>query len=144
MTNILSGILMLIFMFLSGLHFYWGFGGRWGSSAVIPTRDDETKALMPGPLATFTVALGLLALAALVFLASIALDFQHPRWLQILHDYGLWVIAGLFGLRAVGDFNYVGFFKKIKHTPFGRNDTRYYSPLCLAVAAMALLLQVLK
>ncbi|WP_222439555.1 DUF3995 domain-containing protein [Spirosoma utsteinense] len=33
---------------------------------------------------------------------------------------------------------YVGFFKKIKHTPFGKNDTRYYSPLCLLIGVLTL------
>jgi hypothetical protein len=36
--------------------------------------------------------------------------------------------------RAMGDFNYVGFFKRVRGTRFARMDTLLYSPLCLALA----------
>jgi hypothetical protein len=45
------------------------------------------------------------------------------RWLAI-------AMAGAFGLRAVGEFRLVGFFKRVKGTRFARMDTLVYSPLC--------------
>ena len=38
-------------------------------------------------------------------------------------------------VRAIGDFGYVGFFKRKGGNPFARLDTRVYSPLCLLLAA---------
>lgn len=54
-----------------------------------------------------------------------------PAFLQ---RWGVWAVAGLFALRALGDFRYVGFFKKINHTHFAHMDSRYYSPLCVWLA----------
>ena len=34
---------------------------------------------------------------------------------------------------AVGDFTYVGWFKRVRHTSFGKMDTRLYTPLCTAL-----------
>ena len=142
MTTIIAIVLITIFLFLSGLHIYWGFGGKWGNGAVIPTKDDNTKVMMPGAFATFIVALGLFGFAVLVFLCSVDLDFTTPKWLDIVHKYGLWVIAGIFIVRAIGDFNYVGFFKKYKTTKFGLNDTKYYSPLCLTIGILTIILEI--
>jgi hypothetical protein len=48
MTTIIAIILFLIFLFISSIHFYWAFGGNWGSDAVLPTKDDNnTKVLNP-------------------------------------------------------------------------------------------------
>jgi hypothetical protein len=57
--------------------------------------------------------------------------------------YGSWFIPVVFLLRAVGEFRYVGFFKKIKNTSFAKMDSQYYSPLCLAVGVLALIIKYL-
>jgi hypothetical protein len=36
--------------------------------------------------------------------------------------------------RAVGEFKYVGFFKRVRGSKFARLDTLVYSPLCLLLA----------
>ena len=36
--------------------------------------------------------------------------------------------------RAIGDFKYVGFFKRVRGSKFARMDTLVYSPLCLLLA----------
>jgi hypothetical protein len=41
---------------------------------------------------------------------------------------------GLFA-RAIGEFKYVGFFKRVRGSRFARRDTLLYSPLCLWLAA---------
>lgn len=38
-----------------------------------------------------------------------------------------------FIVRAIGDFKYVGFFKKIYNSSFASLDTRYFSPLILVL-----------
>ncbi|KRE83053.1 hypothetical protein ASG89_13045 [Paenibacillus sp. Soil766] len=51
----------------------------------------------------------------------------------------VYVSATFLVLRAIGDFKYLGFFKKVKHTSFSYYDTRFYSPLCLFLAISFLL-----
>ena len=63
-----------------------------------------------------------------------------PAWLS---RYGLWLLAGVFLLRAIGDFRYVGFTKKVRATRFAQLDTRFYSPLCLLMSTNTLLVILL-
>ncbi len=140
MTTLLALILFLIFILIALIHFYWGFGGQLGSESVFPTKDETTKAEMPGPIPTFIVALGLATIAIFILIKSHIIHFPIPSWLA---TYGLWILAGIFIIRAVGDFNYIGFFKKIKNTKFGRNDTTYYSPLCLLIGTLLITLEII-
>lgn len=142
MTTVIAIILFLIFLFISSIHFYWAFGGKWGSDAVLPTKDDNnTKVLNPTILPTLIVAFGLLGFVLFILVMSGLITFNTPQWLS---KYGLWIIASIFTLRAIGDFNYVGFFKKIKHTKFGKNDTNYFSPLCLTIGILTIILELTK
>jgi len=141
MATIIGILLFLVFLFLSVIHFYWGLGGRWASEAVFPTKDEGIKPQKPGIIPTFIVAFGLLAIGIFILIQSEFFYFSIPTWLD---NYGLWIIAGIFVLRAIGDFNYVGFFKKIKHTKFGQKDTKYYSPLCLAIGILMIILELNK
>jgi hypothetical protein len=49
---------------------------------------------------------------------------------------GLWLVAGTFLLRAIGDFHYVGFFKRQRESRFAKLDTLVYSPICLLLACL--------
>ncbi|MGH0682254.1 DUF3995 domain-containing protein [Bacillus mycoides] len=115
--------------FISFLHIYWAFGGRWGSAAVIPVKEGEHKP-------AFTPRIwGTLFVAILILLASVIIVVQ-VGYLQgfeanSLSKIGSIVCALVFIVRAIGDFKFVGFFKKIKHSRFARYDTWFYSPLCL-------------
>lgn len=107
----------VIFSFLSAVHIYWALGGTWGVVGVLPTKDGERK-LNPSPVGTLVVASGL------VVFAEISLgDVLAYKW-------GYLVIGILFGLRAIGDFNYVGVFKKVKNSVFAKKDTTIFIPLC--------------
>jgi hypothetical protein len=142
MTTVIAIILFLIFLFISSIHFYWAFGGKWGSDAVLPTKDDSnTKILNPAILPSLIVAVGLLSFGLFILVMSGLISIDIPQW---LFKYGLWIIASIFILRAIGDFNYVGFFKKIKHTKFGKSDTKYYSPLCLTIGIFTIILELTK
>lgn len=139
MNVLISIVLCLVFTFLSTLHFYWAFGGHWGSAAVYPTKDDDAEQTMPGVMPTSIVAIGLAAIGIFILNQSELLTFSIPIR---LNKFGLWIIAGIFIFRAVGEFNYLGFFKKVKHTKLGINDTRYYSPLCLTIGILTLILKL--
>jgi hypothetical protein len=138
MKNLIGFILFIVFLFLSGIHIYWGLGGKWGIDAAIPTKRDNEKLMKPGLFECFAVALGLLGFGIFSLIKARVILFRLPAWLL---NYGLWLIAALFLIRAIGEFKYVGFFKKVNTTKFGKMDTKYYSPLCLSIALSAIILE---
>ncbi|MGE7915762.1 DUF3995 domain-containing protein [Lysinibacillus xylanilyticus] len=128
------GLLWLI----SFLHIYWAFGGRWGSAVAIPVKEGEQKpAFTPRKWGTLMVAiLILLASVVIVVQAGYSQGFQANN----LSKIGSIVCAFVFIIRAIGDFKYVGFFKNIKHSQFARYDTWLYSPLCLFLGFVYIIL----
>jgi len=129
------GLVATVLIFAAAvLHIYWAFGGRRGFYAAIPT-DEGEFVFRPEPLGLFGVGLGL-ALAGLVLLVRIGiLGSTEPR---LLFEWAIWLIAAVFLLRALGDFRYIGFTKKVWETRFARLDTYLYSPLCLFVSFASL------
>jgi flagellar biosynthesis protein FliQ len=129
-----------IFIFLAALHFYWGLGGKWGGDGAIPSGAHGEKLFAPGIFACFVVGFILLSIAIFIAYKGQILTFSLPI---LLADYGLWVLAGAFMLRAIGEFRYVGFFKRVKNTKFARLDSLYYSPLCVLLALLMGALQLI-
>ena len=138
--NLLYFLLFVIFIGISSIHFYWVFGGKWGLSAVLPTKDAESEPTNPGVILTLIVALGLLMFG--LFVGAFGGFFS--RLLEVLPvfftKYGMWIISTIFFVRAIGEFHYVGFFKKIKHTNFAKWDTKLFSPLCLLISILGVLI----
>ena len=137
----LSLLLFTIFAILGGFHFYWLFGGTYGLKHVIPTKGPTTmnEQAIP-PFATLIVALGLIFCGIVYLLKTELLILPIANWIV---EYALWFVPSIFLLRAIGEFNYVGFFKKIKDTEFAKADSKLFSPLCLGIGATGFLVQVL-
>jgi hypothetical protein len=142
MTTIIAITLISIFFFLSGLHIYWACGGRWASEGVFPTFENQSNIVVPGMIPTLIVAAGLLFFGYIVLINGY--DLASPFGHDIISKYGLKVIAGMFIIRAIGEFRYVGLFKKVTHTKFGLKDTKIYTPLCLTISILALILELYK
>ena len=141
MILILSSVLLvLIFTSISLLHFYWALSGRWSIDRVVPTNAEGKPMLQTGVVASLVVGFGLLAFAMYYVLSGI-IDFMLPGFISTATG---WIIPLIFFLRAIGDFKYAGFFKKVKGTTFARVDTRYFTPLCLLIAFLGLLAQLFK
>ncbi len=133
MMTIITLLLGLTFLFLSGIHLYWLSGGTWGIDRVIPTKTQVNKpSSYPPPFATLIVAIGLASFGLAYLLKLPFLDWSLPTSLQFVY----WFIPTIFLIRAIGEFNYVGFFKRIKDTAFAKADTRVFSPLCLGIAIL--------
>jgi Protein of unknown function (DUF3995) len=115
---------------LAVIHVYWAIGGRLGAGAAVPETAGR-PAFTPSPNATLSVALGL-TVAALVVLGRVQV-WRSSLIPPAAFSAGTWVLAGVFLLRAVGDFRLVGFFKRVRGTRFATRDTFLYSPLCLAL-----------
>lgn len=140
MTTILSIILFVIFTSLGFIHFYWLFGGKWGLEKVIPTKEMREKAIEPPKIATAIVGIILVSLGLFYLIKAGLLSFQIQNWII---TYSGWVIPSVFILRAIGEFNYVGIFKKIKNTEFAEADTKWFVPLCLAIGILGILIQLM-
>jgi glucan phosphoethanolaminetransferase (alkaline phosphatase superfamily) len=140
MELILSVINALIFTIISGFHFYWAMGGKVGFDVVLPTNTEGSKSLNPSKSITCIAALVFLSIAIFYLIKSHLIDFQLP---QLISNYGLYALASVLIIRAIGDFKYAGFFKTIKDTPFAKYDSTYYSPLCLYLGLSTLVIQFL-
>ncbi len=122
---ILSIIVAFIMLVIALLHFYWAFGGKFGLMSAGPTLE-EGKDFIPSKIVIFIVALMLFGLSIL----AIQLVSPHEQLKEHIHYIGYFVCI-IFIIRAIGDFKYVGFFKKIYNSNFANLDTKYFSPLVL-------------
>ena len=122
----------IIFVLLSLLHFYWLLGGKWGINSVVPSKEKSAdKLFKPSAFSTIVVAVGLLAFG-LIELGNTGI---FSDWMAVKYfRWGNLLIAFIFLVRAIGDFKYIGFFKKVKGTLFAKNDSRYFAPLCLFIS----------
>jgi hypothetical protein len=124
-----------IFILLSALHFYWAFGGKIWYDEVLPTSSNGLHKFNPTIGSSLFVAAGLLFLA-LITAGNHGLFDKHLR--RVYFRYGALIIAIIFLLRAIGDFKFIGFFKKVKWTNFGVNDTWIFSPLCSLIFLLSM------
>jgi hypothetical protein len=132
-TSVIPGAAAaLILACLGLLHVYWAAGGTFGKGATVPVREGK-PVLRPSPLTTAIVAVGLLGMAALLVarIGWIVIPIS-PLSLRVC----IWLTTAIFFLRALGDFRYVGFFKRVRDSRFAELDTMLYSPLCLLLAAL--------
>ena len=140
MVTILGFVNGLIFVAISLVHFNWAFGGGKSSlKMALPETTDGSMPLKPSKYMTAGVAFIFLLFGLFYFQKVGIVHFELPDWLE---RYGLIVLGSVLLMRAVGDFRYVGFFKTVKTTPFGRMDTRYYAPLCLVLSVSTFWIQM--
>lgn len=93
--------------------------------------------LSPSSLSTFLVGVALLGMAAVVgSTAGLIPPFLPSGLLRGASA----VLALIFAVRAVGEFRYVGFFKRVRGSVFAGRDTYLYSPLCLLLAILIALI----
>lgn len=121
--NLLTLSVIVILLIISLFHFYWALGGKLGLDKALPTKNG-IKLLNPSKSLTFLVALFLLGFAFII------LQLLSPD-INAIYIYFSWVISFVFFIRAIGDFNMIGFFKKIKETEFANYDTKFFIPLSL-------------
>lgn len=130
-VTLVATALAASFCVLSLLHVGWALGWRRGKVQVLPQRDGAPL-FRPGPLSTLTVA-------AVLFLAALIVTQRAGLGRELLPAAlvgpGCWGVSMALVLRAIGEFRYVGFFKRVRDTAFARMDTLVYSPLALLLGA---------
>ncbi|MFS1516692.1 DUF3995 domain-containing protein [Bacillus sp. SM2101] len=113
---------------VSLLHFYWLFGGTWGFQASLPEKTEGGTLFTPRWFETLIVAVGLICVGVILLGQNELIPFWElnsgVKWASI-------ILTFIFLIRAIGDFKYLGFFKRVKNTTFSKYDTILYSPLCL-------------
>jgi hypothetical protein len=98
---------------------------------------DGTPLFRPGRTATLGVALLFITASLLVLQQGGVLTLPGRA---VAYRLGIWLLAAILMLRTVGDFRYVGIFKRERRTRFAARDTRIYTPLCGVLAAGVLYL----
>lgn len=123
----LIGLITIATLIIAGLfHFYWAFGGKIGLDRAIPTKDGKAL-LNPGKLLTILVGFIILSFAWIAYILNLE-DLSLISYSEQI-IYAGWFLSVVFLIRAIGDFNMVGLFKKIKSTKFAEFDTKYFIPL---------------
>ena len=138
---ILPILLSLILIGLGIIHFNWVIGGKFGFSESLPTKENGERVLNPKKIDSAIVGIGLTACGIFYVLKSGLIEYNLPEWIMI---YGSWIIPIVFLLRAIGEFKYIGFFKSVRKTDFGKLDTKLFSPLCLIIGIFGLVIQLMK
>ena len=131
---ILSAAVAIILGAVAALHFYWSFGGRYGLASAAPSLQGKSE-FKPSKTLTFVVACLIVTLAALAILL-VADNRPFPNFLA----YCGYAVAAVFVFRAIGDFKYIGLFKKVYNSSFSSKDTMYFSPLCLILGVAFIVL----
>lgn len=130
MNDLIACCVSLVFVALGLWHFRMAFWPVAGGGAVPSVAGKPL--FVPSTRATVTVGVVLLVFAGLVAATGRLVDVgASPRvlsWLSLALALGLLA-------RAIGEFRYVGFFKRVRDSRFAHLDTWVYSPLCLALAA---------
>ena len=134
---ILTSLLTITFLVLAVIHLNWAIGNTWGLKNALPTTEDGKLLFKPGPFASFAVGIGLT-----IFGLFYQITPQEGNSLNWIFEVLGWGIPVIFLLRAIGNFKYVGFFKKVKDTDFAKMDSKFFSPLCLGIGLLGLVVQV--
>jgi hypothetical protein len=129
-TSAIAIAVCLAFAAIALWHFYMAFAPAQGSSSAVPSVDGKPL-FVPSRGATIAVGIVLVGFALLVAatagLISVPVRRNVLVWLSFALALGL-------AARALGEFKYVGFFKRVRRSRFASADTWFYSPLCLLLA----------
>src|SRR5438477_11091542 len=130
MNTALAIMVCVIFLVLALWHFRMALAPAGGASGAVPSVDGKPL-FVPSTRATVAVGVILASFAALVAVTAGLLPLAFPKVVSVWLSYR--VALGLFA-RAIGEFKYVGFFKRVRGSRFAKLDTRVYSPLCLLLS----------
>ena len=121
--------LTAVLVALAAIHVYWAVTGSTSGRGVIPEVDGKPL-FTPSRSATVLVAAALLVAA---FIAASRGQLVAPAARGSLVHWAAVFAGVVFLLRAVGEFTYVGFFKRRRGTRFATLDTWLFSPLCTLI-----------
>jgi len=112
-------------------HFYWGFGGQRGLVASLPQKPDGSLVFKPPTIAAHGVGVALIVACVFIITHMGYIKLPVPEFFP---KAVVGLLALVFFVRAFGWFEYVGLFKKVRHTTFAHYDTYLYCPLFIFLA----------
>lgn len=129
------------------LHVYWASGGMWGFEHAIPQQEPEPGDSSIGepafrPHRIVTRAVGMVCFVAAGLLLTRVGIVELPVQGKFV-EYGLWLLAGFFLLRTIGDFRFAGLTRRVKDTTFARWDARLFTPLFLWLGVSTVIVNLL-
>jgi hypothetical protein len=124
--QIIANLVATAFTILE-LHIYWALGGKLDIEKMVPVVNDK-PVFVPGVFGTFVVASVLLCFAAIALILGFN-GFVLAEYLPSV-KYAGFVVGAILVLRAIGEFKYVGFFKRVRGSDFAKYDDWIYSPFC--------------
>lgn len=130
-------ILFTVFLTLGLIHIFWALGGRWAYEKAIPINEKGQRIFSPGVVESTVVGISLISFGVFYLNQGAFISLKISRWIL---DLLQWIIPGIFILRAIGEFKYVGFFKRVRSTTFGKLDSKIYSPLCLLIGVLGVII----
>jgi Protein of unknown function (DUF3995) len=124
-----AAVLATVLGALAAMHLYWAVRGVSPTSVALPQVDGH-PVFVPSRAATVIVACCLLVASAVAAsrVPSLPLARYIPSTRLLPSGFGLVFLA-----RAIGDFCYVGFFKRVRDSRFAVWDKWLFSPLCLLI-----------
>ena len=131
MKLVLASSISLVFVALALWHFRMAFSPAGSGGGAVPSIEGKPLFI---PAARATAAGGVILLLFGTLVAATGGVIEVPVPPRVLSWLSLALALGLLG-RAIGEFRYVGFFKRVRGSRFARLDTMLYSPLCLLLAA---------
>lgn len=124
----------LAMLALAMVHVYWALGGLWPGRN---NRDLATRVIgnerMPSTLACLTVSLGLTAAAAVIAIGGRLVQAPAPALPTLV---GAWAVCAAFTVRGLAGLFAERIDPRVLGTPFARLNRQFYSPFCLALAAL--------
>lgn len=123
---------------LAIVHLYWTVRGV-GMGAAVPTHTNGTAVFRPGRVSAFVVAAALFLAAVIVLARARVILVGFP---DAAIRVGIWGVVAAFAARTVGEFRYVGLFKRVRGTPFAHWDSLLFTPLCTIMSIAAALVAI--
>jgi hypothetical protein len=130
MNLLVAQIVSFAFVALAAWHFYMALVPRSGRRSAVPTVEGRPL-FVPSRKATVAVGVALFFFAGLV--AATAGMVSVGLSPVVLSGLSYALAIGLIA-RAVGEFKYVGFFKRVRGSRFATLDALVYSPVCVLLA----------
>ncbi len=135
MMPAVAAALAFLLLSIAALHFYWGRGGLWPAASeaeLIGTVIGNARARRMPPPWLCTLVAAAIAVAAIWPVLLVGTAETAP--LRPLVTLGGFALMAVFLLRGIAGF--LPAWRRLHPLePFASHDRRYYSPLCLLIAA---------
>jgi hypothetical protein len=129
-----AGIIAVCLFTIASVHFYWGLRFMEGEEVLVPEHEGR-PAYVPRHSEFLDVAMALILSSVIIAARG---GFVHSALPEAWTHAATFAIGIALLARAVGDFRYVGFFKRVRDTAFAEWDTRLFSPVALLLGLATL------